>query len=459
MTTTEERFVWMLTDPRNPALVGKIERRSNGDVSLTYGDDWLDTGFPLSADLPLSPNEYAPIHRRARQPAAPGALDDARPDNWGEKVIRYLHQPRSNHLFEYLYFAGDERFGALGISSSDQTYTPCPTSPLPRLEDAQSISDAARIIGAGGKLDGQRRLLVYAGASLGGAKPKAVVSIKQDQYVLKLFNAEPVDQPLVEHATMTLAAKAGINVAKTLLVPLEAEHALAIKRFDRVRDRRSVGTNAGTNVGKGAGKDASTGAGATTRRLHCISAATVLRAETPAGETPRYGYPHLARALRRFADQKMVGAQLQELFRRMVFNILIANTDDHEKNHSFIVRANGVLELSPAYDIVPTGSGATEHEFLIGENSSEASLREAMSVCSQFGLTPGNAAQAVVKIIRTVSAWNTHFRACGVTRRDIAELESVIDRDDLVQQRMRFDPADYRSTKARTAVKTRNPFR
>ena len=438
MSTPEKLFVWMLADPRKPALVGKIERLSNGDVSLTYNQSWINTGFPLSADLPLAPNEYAPVHRRLRQPAAPGALDDARPDNWGEKVIRTLHKPRSNHLFEYLYFAGDERFGALGVSSSDQTYAPCPSSPLPRLEDAQSISDVARIIQAGGKLEGQRRVLAHVGASLGGAKPKAVVSIDNEQYVLKLFNAEPVDQPLVEHATMTLAAKAGINVAKTVLVPLRGENALAIKRFDRVRDHRSAVT--------------------ATHRLHCISAATVLRAETPAGETPHYGYPQLARALRRFAGQKTVNAQLLELFRRMVFNILIANTDDHEKNHSLIVRTNGVLELSPAYDIVPAGSGATDHEFLIGETSSAPSLREAMSVCSQFGLAPAVAARAVVKIIRITGTWKTHFRACGASKNDIAELASVIDREDLLEQRTNFRPGKFENSMARISTKPRNPF-
>ena len=439
MSAPAELFVWMLTDPLKPVLVGKLERLSNGDVSLTYSESWIKSGFPLSADLPLALNEYAPVHRRARQPAAPGALDDARPDNWGEKVIRTLHRPRNNHLFEYLYFAGDERFGALGISGSDQSYTPFPQSPLPRLEDAQSISDAARIIETGGKLEGQRRVLAHAGASLGGAKPKAVVAIKNDQYVLKLFNAEPVDQPLVEHASMTLAAKAGINVAKTILVPLRGEHALAIKRFDRVRDGRS----------------------ARVRRLHCVSAATVLRAETPAGETPHYGYPHLARALRHFADPNTVHEELQELFRRMVFNILIANTDDHEKNHSLIVRANGVLELSPAYDIVPTGSGATEHEFLIGENSSQPVLDDAVSVCSQFGLTAAAAARVVNKVIRAVDEWKPHFRACGVSRSDVAELERVVDREELLHQRATFKSATPTTGTSRVTARTgrsRNPF-
>lgn len=433
-----ERFVWMLAGPRQPLLVGTIRPLSTGDISFTYSEGWLASGHPLSADLPLAPNEYAPIHRRARQPAAPGALDDARPDNWGEKVIRYLHQPRNNHLFETLYFAGDERFGALGISSSSQAYTPFPSGPLPRLEDAQSISDAARIIQTGGKLDSQRRVLAQTGASLGGAKPKAVISINHEQYVLKLFNAEPVDQPLVEHATMTLAAKAGINVAKTIVVPLRGENALAIKRFDRVRTGRAVGV--------------------ATLRLHCISAATVLRSNTPAGETPLFGYPHLARALRRFADPKTVDAQSLELFRRMMFNILIANTDDHEKNHSLIVRANGVLELSPAYDVVPTGSGATDHEFLIGENSSEPNLEEVMGVCRQFGLTSESAGRAVLKVIRVISGWKAHFQACGVTKGDIAELETVIDRDDLLQQRASFQPHQFRSGEARRLSRARNPF-
>ena len=280
-------------------------------------------------------------------------------------------------------------------------------------------------------------MLAHAGASLGGAKPKAVVAIKNDQYVLKLFNAEPVDQPLVEHATMTLAAKAGINVAKTILVPLRGEHALAIKRFDRVREGRS----------------------ASARRLHCISAATVLRADTPAGETPRYGYPHLARALRRFADSNTVNAQLQELFRRMVFNILIANTDDHEKNHSLIVRANGVLELSPAYDIVPTGSGATEHEFLIGESSSQPRLEDAMSVCSQFGLTPAVAARVVAVVIRAVNQWQTHFRKAGVSKQDVTELESLIDRDDLVHQRTNFNSRTFQTATVQSIAKRSSPFR
>ena len=427
-------FLWMLADPARPQWVGEIRPLQNGDVSLTYADAWNKAGFALSADMPLGQNEYTPMHRRARQKAAPGALDDARPDAWGEKVIRYLHQPKGLRIFDTLYLAGDERFGALGVSSSGDLYAPFPTSPLPQLKDAQSISDVVKLIESGGLLAQHQRLLAAANASLGGAKPKAIISIDGEQWVLKLFSAEPIDHPLAEHATMTLAAKAGIHVAETRLVPLASENALAVKRFDR----------------EGAG------------RLHCVSAATVLRAETPPGEEPAYGYPHLARVLRRFADPKTVDGQLLDLFRRMVFNVLIANTDDHEKNHALMMRndaAPTTLELTPAYDMVPTGSGATAHEFLIAEDSPEPTLANAMGVCAQFDLSPQRAALEVVAIIGIVNSWQSHFRACGVSERDIAELALVIDREDLLNERVNFDAGHYTGTPTtKRARRGRKPF-
>jgi len=348
-----------------------------------------------------------------REKAAPGAVDDARPDNWGEKVIRYLHKPRSNHLIDYLYFAGDDRFGALGVSSSRAAYAPFPTPALARLEDAPAISEVAKVIQAGGELSDQQRKLASTHASLGGAKPKAVIRIEAEEWVLKLYNGEPFDLPLAEHATMTLAQKCAIKVARTLPVPLPGEHALAIQRFDRENGHR----------------------------VHCISASTVLRAETPAGETPVYGYPHLARAIRRSGDAHTVQAQLRDLFRRMVFNILIANTDDHEKNHAFLVRAKGrgtVLELSPAYDIVTSGNGAFAHEFLIGEESPDPLLSNAMDVCAQFDLSPQEAKGEIQAIIGVVNGWKDHFRGHGVKERDLEELATFIDDADLLEQRRSF---------------------
>lgn len=134
----------------------------------------------------------------------------------------------------------------------------------------------------------------------------------------------------------------------------------------------------------------------------------------------------------------------------MIFNILIANTDDHEKNHSLICAVHGRtmrMSLSKAYDIVPTGSGATEHQFFISETSKEPSLDEAMGVCGVFNLTPPEAAAAVAEIITKVSGWKSFFVGLGVTGRDMEELAPLIDSENLLAQRNGFDPAKYNRTK------------
>ena len=411
-------YAWMLRDPQNPRLVGEITRQNNGDVGLTYDPSWLETGVALSDDMPLVAQTWTPVHHTARQPGAPGALDDARPDRWGEKVIRYLYKPGAS-VFDNLYFAGDERFGAMGVSTSSRAYMPFMARSLPRLEDASDLNAAIQIIESGvGELQAQQRALLATSGSLGGAKPKAAIAIEGEEWVLKFYNGEPFDLPLVEHATMTLAHKAGLQVAPTLPVRLQGEHAVAVKRFDRHHGGR----------------------------VHCLSACTLLRSELPEGMEPEFGYPQLARALRRSADPRTLDAQLHELFRRMIFNILLANTDDHEKNHALLCHISGrtmKLELSPGYDMVPTGSGALEHQFMISDNSREPSLSEAMTVVDDFDLSPLDAANAILKIIAVVNDWQSHFRLVGVTERDITEIAALVDAPDLLAQRQSFSAKPY----------------
>jgi serine/threonine-protein kinase HipA len=260
----------------------------------------------------------------------------------------------------------------------------------------------------------QQRTLLSASGSLGGAKPKAVIAIDGHEWVLKFYNGEPVDLPLVEHATMTLASLAGLQVAQTLPVRLVGSHALAVKRFDR--------TPAGG-------------------RVHCLSACTVLRAETPAGQEPEFGYPQLARALRRQGDVRTLDADLRDLFCRMVFNILMANTDDHEKNHALLCHVDGrtvTLRLSPGFDMVPTGSGALAHEFMVSDNSHEPNLTEALRTAETFGLSAQAAASDVRRIIDVVNTWQVHFRDVGVAERDIQEIAATVDAPHLLGQRERF---------------------
>ena len=431
MKNSPSRFdnLWLfyLGEPAAPRLVGELRYlQLTRGVSLTYAESWIESGFRLSEDLPLGANETSP-----REPArAVGAVDDARPDRWGERVIQFVDRPERLSLMEYLYFAGDDRFGALGISRSPDSYQPRKSTPLPRLDQAQALSEVARKIANKEALTAQERAIAHAGGSLGGAKPKALIRIDGEEWIIKFFAGEPIDAPLIEHASMTLALKAGIRAAETQVVPLLGENAVIVRRFDR---------------------DGS-------RRLHSLSAGTVLRSITVT-PSPDLGYPALAQALRRFGDtaEEANATQMIELFRRMVFNILIDNTDDHEKNHSLVylpaTRA-GKLYLAPAYDVLPTNSGQGHQEFTVGAEGRESSLSNAMSQCALFGLSNEAAADAIVQIISVVDGWKHHFDACGVTGADIDNLSDRID-GHLLDLRRAFTPKDYA---ARSTRRRRKPF-
>ena len=432
----DQLYLWHLGDPATPRYVGALKLVSAGKgVSLHYGEEWLAHGFALSEDLPLIDNEFLPPGRLAGDTQrAVGAVDDARPDRWGEKVIRFVDKPKRLSLMEYLYYAGDERFGALGVSTSSTVYSPRAGGPLPRLDEVQQLSEVVAKIEASEPLSAmEARIIAGGGSPLGGAKPKALININGEQWVIKFFNNEPIDAPLIEHATMTLAGLAGIHVAKTQLIRLVAANAIAIRRFDREQGRR----------------------------IHSISAGTAIRAATASGNEPEMGYPALAQILRRVgvARDDIYQQDARELFRRMVFNILIDNTDDHEKNHSLLVvnpSENGRLKLAPAYDVLPTNSGQGYQEFVCGAQGRDSTLDNAMSQCDAFGLRPTEAAAEVVAVIEVLDTWRQHFAQAGVSPRDIENLAERIDGEPLLAQRVGFDPAKFKSAPAKR--KRTGPF-
>lgn len=433
----DDLYLWHLGDPATPRYVGALKLVSAGKgVSLQYGKEWLANGFALSEDLPLVDNEFLPPGRLAGDAQrAVGAVDDARPDRWGEKVIRFVVKPKRLSLMEYLYYAGDDRFGALGVSTSSSTYSPRAVGPLPRLEDAQQLSEVAAKIEALEPITAlEAKIIAGGGSPLGGAKPKSLIDIDGEQWVIKFFNNEPVDTPLIEHATMTLAERAGITVAKTQVVRLVGTNAIAIRRFDREQGRR----------------------------IHSISAGTAIRAATASGDEPEMGYPELARILRRvgITQDDINQRDARELFRRMVYNILVDNTDDHEKNHSLLVVnpfGNGRLKLAPAYDVLPTNSGQGFQEFICGAHGRDSTLENAMSQCDAFGLLPAEAAVEVAAVIAVVNTWREHFTRAGISERDIESLAERIDGEELLTQRIGFDQARFRSAPA--TRKRASPFR
>jgi serine/threonine-protein kinase HipA len=130
----------------------------------------------------------------------------------------------------------------------------------------------------------------------------------------------------------------------------------------------------------------------------------------------------------------------------MVFNILMDNTDDHEKNHSLLVVApfqHGRFRLAPAYDLLPTHSGQGYQEFICGKQGRDSTLDNAMSECDAFGLTPAEAASEVVRVVDVVNTWKLHFSEVGVSPRDIESLARQIDGDYLLQQRLDFEPRSF----------------
>ncbi len=402
---SDSLYLWWLGRPETPVLVGELRMaRQTRGVSLQYTEAWIRSGFALSEDLPLLAREFLPVDKET----AAGAVDDARPDRWGERVIRFLDKPPRLAVLDLLFYAGDERFGALGVSVSDQAYIARDMGPLPQLADALEIEHLIRQIIAGEPIAEHKRRLIAPGATLGGARPKALLSLDGYPCVLK-FNepGESIDMPLVEHASMTLAAQAGIRVAHSVPVKVQRGHALAVRRFDR----------------------------AAGLRLHALSANVALKA---AGEG--LGYPELGQLLRRrgVAAQGLQRAQMQELFRRMVFNILIDNTDDHEKNHALLAADSGDYLLAPAFDVLPSGQALGYQQMRVGTAAADSTLDNALSECGQFGLNKAMAIEQIRAVSAVVAGWKAHFAAAGVVANDIDSLAHQIDRPFLRDQRQGY---------------------
>jgi serine/threonine-protein kinase HipA len=319
-------------------------------------------------------------------------------------VIRFIDKPARLSLLEYLYFAGDDRFGALGVSTSPSEYLPRRLGPLPTLQDADELQELIRKVQNNEPVPRAQQRLISPGATMGGARPKALIDIAGDQWVIKFSDGDAADTPLIEHAAMTLAQKAGIRTARTMPVRLTHGHAVAIKRFDRVGGLR----------------------------LHSLSACVALRA---AGE--RFGYPELAQLLRRrgVTDGDAYLAQMREVFRRMVFNILIDNTDDHEKNHALLMTDAQQYALSPAFDVLPSGQALGFQQMRVGEQEADSTVANALSLSQMYGLAKNEAVKEAQEVAQVIDGWQQHFTACGVTQGDIDLYAEQIDRPFLRDQR------------------------
>ena len=393
--------LWWLGNPAAPQRIGSLSLQDNRrKVGLSYDPAWLASsqGFALSEDLPLQTG----LRTNTERDTAAGAVDDARPDQWGERVIRLIERPARLSLLEYLYFAGDDRFGALGVSLHDQVYTAANTAAMPSFDGLADMHQAVQHVMAGEAINEQQRRLLQPGVSMGGARPKSLMQIDGAAWVVKFSEGGELDTPLIEHASMQLARQCGIHTADTQLLPLPHGHAVAIRRFDRQG----------------------------THRLHVQSAHVALRA---AGEA--MGYPELAQLIRRLGHPDHVRAQQHELFRRMVFNLLIDNTDDHEKNHALVRGDDGYYALSPAFDVLPAAQGLGYQQMRMGTHGHEASITNALSEVRAFGLTDSQARHTVANIATQVAQWQSVFKGLKVRDADLQVLAQYLDGVHLREQR------------------------
>lgn len=407
---TSEVFVYvMLPETTSFVTAGRCvltENRSGIPIGrFVYGRTYLARKDAVAIDpieLPLSSRTYATTRLKGMF----GALRDASPDYWGRRIIEKHAGLAQFGELDYLLQSPDDRAGALGFGHN--TSPPAPLRQYNRAIDLirlQALAD--RLIAeeirpadpAATELTQVQDLLLL-GTSMGGARPKAVV---EDDGALWVAKFNRVDDSWncarVEHAMLMLARECGLTVADSRLAQVAGRDVLLVKRFDRQLDETGY------------------------RRARMLSALTLLRTGDSHQDRDRWSYVLLAEELRRISGQPLADAQ--ELFKRMVFNALISNTDDHPRNHA-VIAPNAQWRLSPAYDLTPFPVLSIERRDLalkIGNYGRHANVTNLLSQCARFLMEHETAASLIDTMEAQVSnRWYAVARGVGVSDADCAKI-------------------------------------
>jgi len=369
---------------------------------FVYGRRYLERPDALSID-PLELELSDKTHTTTRLNGVFGALRDASPDYWGRRVIEKRSGKTELGEMDYLLFSPDDRAGALGFGLNPKPPAPLrkfkQTLDLARLQELADAIIADEELPQGAEAE-QAQDLMLAGTSMGGARPKAVVEDGDGLWIAK-FN-RPDDKwnhARVERAMLELGRECGLHTAESKLTTIGDRDALLVKRFDREK----------TDEGY--------------RRARMLSALTLLRAEDRAEEREKWSYVLLAEELRRISSQAKVDAA--ELFRRMCFNALISNSDDHPRNHAVIAMDKN-WKLSPAYDLTPSPQISDEHRDLAlecGDMGRYANATNLMSQSARFLLKPEEARTIIENMEQAVrSRWYEVARRDGVSDKDCEKI-------------------------------------
>ena len=370
-----------------------------------YGKSYLARADAVEIDpveLKIAPRLY----ETALLNGVFGALRDAAPDYWGRLVIERALKKGPLGEMDYLLQSADDRAGALGFGLNEK-----PPAPMRQFNKTQELERLQAIALAiikdkdpvrGSEAEQVRKLLLR-GTSMGGARPKAIVEDGEGLWVAK-FNRpdDPWNSARVEHAMLDLAKECGISVAESKVVSIARRQLLLVKRFDREKTRSGY------------------------LRHRMVSALTLLRADESVHDRAKWSYVLLAEELRRTCAQPRKAAA--ELFRRMCFNALISNTDDHPRNHA-IVAEDRAWSLSPAYDLTPSRQVSLDHRdlaMMVGDLGRYASAQNLLSQCSRFLLDRSEAEAIVAQMeARVAGSWYKIARKSSVSERDCETIQGA----------------------------------
>jgi serine/threonine-protein kinase HipA len=356
-----------------------------------------------------------------------GGIRDAAPDSWGRRVIESKLKVPANSLPEtqYLLHAGSDRVGALDIRLSIHDG---PSHGPNVSHNLDHLLEAADRIEEGLPVPAHLEAIFVDGTALGGARPKATVRDDTGMLWLAKFSSrkDTFDVPGIECASLRLAEKAGLRVPALEIRHIGDRKVMLIQRFDRYWFA-PTGIPA-LNVDLLLTQP---GGGAVEHRLAFVSGLTMVACDE--SESITKAYTDLARAVRAHCHPGVVQADNEELFKRMVYNVLVSNDDDHLRNHGFLFdpRIRG-WRLSPLYDVLPRASHATER-FLhlgVGPQGRLATLDNALAAHAVFTLSKAKAAQLIADVWKTVREWKVFFEGFGVSADEIAKIAPAFRRMD-----------------------------
>jgi serine/threonine-protein kinase HipA len=399
-------YIYLEEGPVPAGILETIGTGKEAGARFRYGRRYLLRKDRIPVDpvqLPLTDPEVVREYTTEEGFVLFNGIRDAAPDAWGRHLMERAAGSRILSEFDYLFATGDSRAGALAFGPDlrgPRRIVPWPEEAIAGEDlDLKEMLEAVRELDAAEDLPKKHQRFLLRGSSLGGARPKATTEYHGRQWIAKFGRADdriPICR--IEYITMQLAKKAGIDIPPIRIENVMGQDIYLIERFDRIADSRGY------------------------RRVPFISGLTILGAHE--SESSRQSYRGLADQLRRFGSTPAIDAK--QLWRRMVFNILCNNNDDHLRNHGFLWDGRG-WRLSPAYDIVSSAQVGTERDLAIGVGriGRRATIENALTEIASFDLTRAEGiliARSMQKIVK--DSWEALCKSNRLSPLEIERLRS-----------------------------------